>query len=1049
MIKSIVLMLLSWMALSIVAFAQTVEPWQDPRVTQINRLPARATSQSFADIEEALERETKRAISLNGYWKFTWSSNPSEVIFDIAEARFEEVDWPTIPVPSNWELEGYGQPIYTNITYPFKPVDPPYVPADNNPVGQYIRTFELPKNWSDMQVTLQFGGVSSAFYVWINNELVGYSEDSRLAAEFDISEHITEGKNTLAVQVYRWSDGSYLEDQDHWRLSGIHREVKLMAAPKVQLYDHYVRTELDDDYEDAILMIRPDVKVFDNVDYANWSLSAQLYDKAEAVLESPLTIAVEDIIEESYHPRGNVKFGLMSTEVKNPKKWTAETPFLYDLVLELKDAKGKVQEVRKTKIGFREISIQDGQFLVNGQPILFYGVNRHDHDPYSGKVVSKSAMEKDVRLMKQFNFNAVRTSHYPNDPYFYELCDRYGLYVIDEANIETHGIGSVLSNDQDWLTPHLERAARMAERDKNYPSIVMWSLGNESGDGPNHAAMASWLQEFDPTRPIHYEGAQRIFGYGDNRPTAHDPDWVDVRSRMYVPIEDMVTMANQTEDGRPVMWCEYAHSMGNSTGNLDEFWEAIRSNKRLIGGFIWDWMDQALIKTDDNGKEYFAYGGDFGEAWHDANFCLNGVINADQTPKPATWEAKKVFQPIGVIKAPDSFDFQIRNWHHFKDLSDYDLNYTIEEEGELILQGALDFPQTAAGQVSSLAFDLPEIKFKPGLDYYLKFSFTLNETMLWAESRHEVAWEQFKIANPVKEVHGEKSVDLAPFVTSKEGGKLSVTNGELTVEWNTAGWLDNYDWKGDNFMAKPMKPNFWRAMTDNDRLGHKINERYAKWQIAMDDVKLLNRSIAESDDGYLVVTTEHWLEYVQSKVLMQYEVRPDGELEVSYQLLPGEGLLELPRVGLQLGTDDQYNQLEWFGRGPHENYSDRKQSAAFGKYQINIKDDFFHYVKPQDSNNRTGVKWTRLTNADGEGLEIIPIGHPLNVSAWPYTQEDLSTIDHAHELIPRDFITLNIDHQQMGVGGDDSWTINSRPHEKYRLKPVHYSYTFVIRPIQE
>lgn len=961
---------------------------------------------------------------------------------------YESIDWKTIPVPSNWELKGFGQPIYTNITYPFKPVDPPNTPQDDNPIGQYIRDFDLPEDWKGMQVTLHFGGVSSAMYVWVNGTQVGYSEDSRLPAEFDISPYVQPGNNKLAVQVYRWSDGSYLEDQDHWRLSGIHRDVWLMAAPNVQVYDAHVRTEMDEQYQDGTLLIRPEVKVFDDVDYENWTLEAQLYDDGSEVLEEPLAISARAAIEKNYPPRGNARFDLLSATVPKPKKWTAETPHLYDLVLSLKDESGRVRDSRSSKIGFREIEIRGGEFLVNGQPVLLYGVNRHDHDRYTGKVVSRDAMRKDVEMMKQFNFNAVRTSHYPNDPYFYDLCDEYGLYVIDEANLETHGIGSVLSNDPAWSTAHIERALRMAKRDKNHPSIIMWSLGNESGDGPNHAAMSAWLKEYDPTRPIHYEGAQRIFGYGDNRPTAYDPAWVDVRSRMYASIADMVTMANQAEDGRPVLWCEYAHSMGNSTGNLDEFWNAIRGNKRLVGGFIWDWMDQALVKIDDQGNEYLAYGGDFGEAWHDGNFCLNGVINADQTPKPATWEAKKVFQPIEVIKAEDRFEFSIRNWHHFIDLSSYYLSYAIEEEGEVIMEGVLDIPKTPSGRSSSLDFSLPQITFKHGLDYYIKFSFKLYKAALWADAGHEVAWEQFKIANPTKELHGSKSGDLEAFEISEDGGRLTVSGLGFQVGWNGKGWLDAYSLDGKGFIVKPMKPNFWRAMTDNDRLGHRIHERYSDWKVAMEDVELLGRSTSETDEGYFIISTEHLLPKVSSKIRMRYEIRPDGEMMVDYQFIPGEGLSELPRIGMQLGMDDDFDQLEWFGRGPHETYSDRKLSAAFGKYRIDVVDGFFHYVKPQESNNRTDVKWLKLSNATGAGLKIEARGNPLSISAWPYTQKHLGTVDHAHLLEAADYLTVNIDHLQMGVGGDDSWTINSRPHEEHRLKPVAYRYSFVIRSIQ-
>ena len=1019
-------------------------PWQDPEITQINRLPTRATTDNLMQDD----------LSLNGEWKFSWYSKPGNEPSDFHEKPFGQLDWETIPVPSNWELEGYGTAIYTNVQYPFLPVNPPYPPADDNPLGLYAREFSVPDHFTGKKLIIHFGGVSSAFYVWLNGEFVGYSEDSRLPAEFDLTPYVNfNDPNTLSVKVYRWSDGSYLEDQDHWRLSGIHREVYIEAVPKTYIRDIQVRTVFDESYEHAELQIRPEIKT-NNKNLDGWSFESRLMDGD--VLVNTMELEVDEIINERYPARGNVPFALMKSTVTNPKKWTAETPNLYSLMLILKNQKGETIERRITKIGFRQIEIsEEGEFLVNGKSVLLYGVNRHDHHRYFGKAVTKESMEKDVLLMKQFNFNAVRTSHYPNDPYFYDLCDKYGLYVIDEANIETHGIGSVLSNDPSWITPHLERAIRMVERDKNHPSIVMWSLGNEAGYGPNHAAMAGWIREMDSTRPVHYEGAQSITGYEDTRSVAIDPKWVDVRSRMYQSITQMVKMANQEEDGRPVVWCEYAHSMGNSTGNLDEFWEAIRREKRLIGGFIWDWMDQALIKTDEEGNEYYAYGGDFGEKIHDGNFNLNGIINADQTPKPATWEAKKIFQPIEVIPVTNPRDpkphvYDIKNWHHFIDLSRYVANYAITEEGDTIARGEVKLPDVEPGEQQRLSFSLPGIKFKNGLDYYLNFSFRTKNYEPGLSKGHEVAWEQFKIDNP-KSIEKEISDKmLRPLTVERTDTTLIINGMNFLVGFNTtSGWMQSLSYNDLDMLESELKPNFWRALTDNDERGHRIQDRYAPWKDAVSSAQLQRFEVLMKENQKVILLTQHELTAIESRVSLQYTINGKGEIKVDFELIPAEILPELPRVGMQVAIPKKLDQWRWFGRGPHENYSDRKKSAAYGAYAINIIKDFFHYIKPQESNNRTGIKWANFTNMNGVGLKIESSGEPLSMSAWPYTQQELNDKDHAHELVESDFITVNIDHKQMGVGGDDSWTIFSRPHGPYRLDPVYYTYSYVISPVYE
>ena len=1028
------------------ANAQTLE-WQDPLVNSINRLPAKATSISYETQDEALKgkiQDSKRYFSLNGNWKFNWFAVPEKAPKDFFKPTYDRSQWKEIPVPANWEMQGYGVPIYTNITYPFVPVAPPMPPASDNPTGCYVREFEVPTAWKDMQITLQFGGVSSAYYVYLNGEQIGYAEDSRLPSDFDITPSLKAGKNLLAVKVIRWSDGSYLEDQDHWRMSGIHRDVFITASPKVQLYDFFVKTDLDENFVDADLLIRPDLKVFDGVDYVGYTLEATLLDPSgKNVFEKPLTLKAETELEETYHPVGTVKFALMSAKVKNPLKWTAETPNLYTLVFNLKNKAGKSVEYRSTKIGFREISIVEGELLVNGQSVLLYGVNRHDHNRYNGKVVSQANMIKDAELMKQFNINAVRTSHYPNDPRWLDICDIYGLYVIDETNIETHGIGNLLSSDPQWQMAHVERASRMAYRDKNHPSIIFWSLGNESGYGPNHSAMSGWLKTYDDTRFIHYEGAQFREGYPDPTPAIGDPYFVDMRSRMYTPLNEVLDMAAQ-KDPRPIIYCEYAHSMGNSTGNLFKYWDAIRSTKKMIGGFIWDWMDQGLVKKTAKGEEYFAYGGDFGDtAINDGNFCLNGIINADQTPKPATYEVKKVYQQI-EMKETDLLKGKIliKNWFAFTSLDKYTATWMLEENGVKIQEGTLPALALLPGDTTSIIVPFKAPKTKAGAAYFLTLSFRLKENTKWAQAGHIIAWEQFELpfASPALIT---QAGTLPAVALADNADDVLVTGSSFTVKINKkTGLLDAYVLQGKEMLLSPLKPNFWRPLTDNDLKGARVQDLQKEWKTAADKTEVKSIESTKIGSGAIIKATLE-LKNIASRYDLTYEVTGDGEVKVTAAFYPAAGLPELPRFGMQTKVSQSLDSWTWFGKGPHENYNDRQLSANVGLYKVSVKDDFFHYVYPQESNNRTKVRWFSLLNESGKGLKVIG-DQPLSVSAWPYTQEALDAATHTYEL-KEDDITVNIDHKQMGVGGDDGWSHRAKAHEEFRLPNGQYGYSFTLK----
>lgn len=751
----------------------------DQFVNALRRLPARATSYSYSSEQDALagDRTLSRIQSLDGVWKFRFAEDVSRSPADFWRPGADLTGWDEIPVPSCWEMQGYGYPIYTNVVYPFE-FKPPYITRDN-PTGCYVRTFSVPEAWSGNRVTLHFGGVYSGFYVWVNGALAGYAEDSCLPSEFDITGLLQPGENKLAVQVFKWTDGSYLEDADHWRMAGIHREVFLSAKPDAAIGDFGVRTIFDADMRDALLQIRPAIDLRKGVSAAGWQLGARLYAPDGTPSGRELTLPVEEILAEAYPQRDNVYFALLEERIAAPEKWSAENPALYTLVLTLRDAAGKLAEARSCKVGFRDVRLRGREMLVNGVPVKLCGVNRHDHDQYGGKTVSRESMEEDVRLMKRLNINSVRTSHYPNDPYFYELCDRYGLYVVDEANIETHGKGGLLSNDPQWITPFLERVSRMVIRDRNHPSVIMWSLGNESGCGPAHAAAAGWAKDYDPTRLIHYEGAQgqpmhplyvplkrtsaaafTSVMAADNQPAAGqvkkprnggnptDPAYVDILSRMYPTAAQLEQMALNPMLDRPVMMCEYAHSMGNSTGGLNDYWKLIRTHAGLLGGHIWDWVEQGLVKKDAQGRTYWAYGGDFEPAGehNDAAFCCNGIVNPDRTLKPAALECKYVFQPV-EFTASDlaAGKIAVRNRNFFAGTERYDFTWEISTDKGVLQHGSFEVPPTAAGCRAEAAIAFRPFKPEPGAEYLLRVQAREKRRTPYAEAGYAAAEEQFAL----------------------------------------------------------------------------------------------------------------------------------------------------------------------------------------------------------------------------------------------------------------------------------------------------------------
>jgi beta-galactosidase len=991
----------------------------------------------YDDFQKALEGNRFRSANcllLNGRWKFKYSPNPEERPVDFYRPDFDVSSWEEIPVPSNWQLLGYGKPYYLNSPYVFKK-NPPYIEHHINSVGSYRRTFTLPAHWQGRQVFIHFDGVESAFYLWVNGQRVGYSQGSRTPAEFNITPYLQEGENTLAVEVYRFSDGSYLECQDYWRLSGIFRNVYLFATPAVHVRDYELRCDLDNDYRDAFLEVT--ARIHNYSDTAVWrpSLEVKLFDEANQAL--PLDPPLQGA--SVYIAPGEESVLRLRTTVPNPKKWTAETPNLYTVVLILRDKDGHLLEYLSSKFGFREVVIKNKQLLVNGQPILIKGVNRHEHDPDTGHYVSEESMRRDIILMKQHNINTVRTSHYPNDPRWYELCDEYGLYIIDEANIESHGMGYkpdvTLANRPEWKKAHLDRIQRLVERDKNHPCVIIWSMGNEAGDGTTFEEASWWIHHRDPTRPVHYERALL-------RPH------VDLFSPMYSPPARIEKYATSNPD-RPLILCEYAHAMGNSVGNLIDYWEIIEKYPVLQGGSIWDWVDQGLRKKTADGREFWAYGGDFGEEKTDHNFCINGLVLPDRSITPKLLEVKKVYQNIGIeaenLKAGQ---IKIKNKYFFTNLNKFYLEWEMTADGDKIQSGRLKpfdlEPQSS--RVIELPYKLPSPQ--PGVEYWLVVRFRLAPDTTWAKAGHVVAAEQLKL--PLYQAPPEVNLDSLPPLEVEENQEQLIIKGQnFQLIFNRqAGWLESWQYRGKELIHRPPTPNYWRAPTDND-FGNKMPTRCAVWREASSKRQLTALESQRLSPGVVRVRVEYYLPAVDSRHQVEYTVLGSGDILVTNHLQPGEKKLpEMYRFGLRLQIPGEFEQVEYYGRGPHENYWDRKTSAFVGHYRSTVTDQFVPYVSPQENGYKTDVRWLALYNSEGQGIYFQ--GMPLICfSALHYTLEDLTQTQrgtrHTIDLQPRPFIELNIDYRQTGVGGNNSW--GARPLDKYTLWPQEYSYTFRMRPL--
>lgn len=1035
--------------------------WQDLSVFKVNREAPRATFLPYdsADKVAADDYSTSPYYkSLNGDWKFNWSKNPSLVPKDFFKPEFDVSKWDELPVPSNWQMHGYDYPIYTNIEYPF-PKNPPFVPQDENATGAYRTTFTVPSDWDGQQVFIHFGGVNSGFYLYINGEEVGYSEGSKTAAEFNITEYLKAGENVLAAKVIRHTDGSYLEDQDFWRVAGIERDVYLHTAPNTHVRDFFAKTTLTDNYRDGLLDLDIDVTNKD--------------DKAQTVkVKVALTDASGQQVarsEKSVIVLANQTETLSQQfSIEDVAPWSAETPNLYHLTITTEYSDGTstkhpTQYIGE-HIGFKKVELKDGQFLVNGKAILLKGVNRHEHDEREGHVVSREDMLADVKMLKENNINAVRTAHYPNDPYFYHLTDKYGLYVVDEANIESHGFHykptETPANNPEFEGMHLDRLERMVERDKNHPSITFWSMGNEAGDGINYVKGYDWIKQRDDSRLTIYERAEQQSKY-----TAKTRPHQDAVTWMYASMDRIKNKYLNKYPNRPFFWVEYSHAMGNSNGNFKDYWDVVRAERQLQGGFIWDWMDQGLVKKDDSGQEFWAYGGDFEpEGMHnDGNFCLNGLVNPDRTPHPALFEVKKVYQDLHFSQLSKN-KFQMFNERFFADSSDLDISWRLIEDGMVVKTGTVE-QVTKAQQKANFKLKLP--KLAKGKDYYINFYATSKGTAL-LEKGHLLASEQIQLqqgaaAQFSSKANGSITVDQA------EGNTL-VSTANSTLTFDSEGYLNSYQFEGTELLQQPLKFNLWRAPTDNDFGGGKNAYVYRaqNWKQATYNQQGAGIKLVSSDNKTAVLEQTVALKEVDSNVTYRYTVNVQGEVKVEVDFdfagnssakveftkpngKPGKRnkFSEIPRIGTNFQMPVGFDQVAYYGRGPHENYWDRKQSAFMGIYQGEVKDMAFAYIRPQENGNRSDLRWATLTNSEGQGLKISgPDGFDFSVHHQPQSEFDPGTEKaqrHHIDIVKQDLVNVNVDFKQTGVGGDNSWGANA--WKKYQLKPQDYNYTFHLSPI--
>lgn len=1005
--------------------------WQNPDVLQERRLRPHANLIPFQDMTSAWlgERELSAFFKLlDGIWSFYYAQGVAQIPEGFFGTDYQgENLWGKMPVPGVWQMNGYGRNHYTNIAYPF-PYDPPHVP-DDAPIGLYRREFTVPPLWAehDRRILVCFDGVDSAFTVYVNGQEAGFSKGAHMGAEFDITDMVQTGSNLLAVEVYGLSDGSYLEDQDKWRMSGILRDVYLLALPQIHVRDAVLRTELVQGGRDGRLSIQAQVYNHSEADcVSDYKLYAYLYDQGARIGAA----VFEDIRIDAQH-EASVELTL---EVKGVHPWSAETPYLYTLLLLLEDDHGAVTEVQRMDVGFRTVEVKQGQLWVNGVSIKLRGVNRHESHPQLGAVVSLNDMIRDITRMKAHNINCVRTSHYPDDSRWYSLCDQYGLYVIDEADLESHGDGEngyPLSSDQAWKEAFVDRAVRMVARDRNHPSVLMWSLGNESGFGENHRAMAQAVREMDDTRPLHYC-------------EAGEDAVVDVVSVMYPELSTLIAQGERNDDPRPYFLCEYAHAMGNGPGSLKEYWEAIYAHPRLIGGCVWEWADQGLMARRQDGKCGYAYGGDFGDAPNDGNFCIDGLCFPDRTPHTGLLELKKVYQPVRV-EAVDLRCGRIRltNLYAFRNLDEtYFVTYRITTEGLHVMEGEVELPAGFAPGTSrelTLNYPLPAAG-----ESFLNLSFTLRHDEAFAPKGTEMAWEQLTLPTPAAPaLHNPICLGERLKASETDNHTLSVTGGDYTLEFSLrTGEMLHAVFDGQDVLVRAPHPVFWRAPTDND-----VHIRREWERLGLDRLTARTESVswAHLDESSVCIESESVYAAVSTPPLLRVQTRCTVSafryMRMDVTFIPLRPLPYLPRLGMQMTMPAAYDHVTWYGRGPQESYPDRCESARVGIYRGTVRDQHVPYIRPQENGAKSGCRWAAVTDVMGRGwMFMAPAGETFSFTAHDYTDEQLQAARHDDELPRGGDTVVSIDRMQGGLGSN---ACGPEPLERYRLtlsEPLHYAF---------
>lgn len=1018
--------------------------WENPAVNERGRLPASATMFGYESRDLALggdRTKSGRHLSLDGQWHFHFTPSANSLPDGFERPDYDVSAWPLIKVPSMWQAEGYDQARYNNATYPF-PANRPLIPHETNPVGSYRRDFDLPADWSGQNVILHIGAAGAAYYVWVNGQKVGYAEDSKLPSDFDVTPYLKPGRNMVAIQVFRWADGSYMEDQDFWRVSGIERSVRLYAVPQVRVRDLFVRAGLDKDYRDGTL---------------STDIAITPGSKAASVRLTLLDGGREVLVREAKVRAGKAeRVVTLSATVPGVQPWSAETPKLYTALVELLDADGKLLQAIPQRIGFRTVEMQGGQVRVNGKPITIRGINRHEHDPETFHVISEASMRRDIELMKLNNFNAVRTSHYPNDPRWYELADEYGLYVMDEANNESHaylGLSTrypefrdklAMGFDPAWEEAHISRVMNMVERDKNHPSIIFWSLGNETAIGPSFEKAAAAARKRDPSRLLSFLGWGTIAW--EHRPNAY----VDIYAPMYDDIEKMVDWATDPSRTQPMIQCEYAHMQGNGGGNFKDYWDTIyRYPDKLQGGFIWDWVDQSMYRYTKDGRRYWGDGGEYGpNPGGDIEFG-DGLIQPDRTPNPHLYEVQKVQSPIQF----DGFDpatgrVTVRNRHDFLDLSGFAFDWVAEEDGVAVARGDLPQLDTAARAATDVVIPIPSLPRKPGAEYLITVRVIAKEgTVPLVPAGHVVGWEQFVLAAPTAATTRNVAQGTVK-IDEREGHvRLTAAGAVLDIDTKT-GLLTGYSRDGKHLLAGGT-PNFYRAETDNDlatgTLSVVLVGREYAWKTMTERRQLRNLAVERGTAGG-TVTVEHMLGGGAARFTTRYQMQGDGAVQVTGEMVPLKDDLPPPtRIGLWFSTNPALSTVQWYGRGPHESYVDRKTSAAIGLWRGPVADQNHDYMRPQDTGNKVDVRWLELIGGPGAGVRVIgdtPL--MMNALAFPYT--DLYRRPpgtwKSTDIVPHGDGTLLIDAAQSGVGGDTSWDAVGQPHMQYRTKLAVTRFSF-------